>query len=101
MAVYVVAQLDVKNTDWQQEYGPKARAFLQRHGGKVIVGPGYTIERLEGRKPLPNAMFILEFPSVEQAKAWYHDPAYAELIGLRQSGADAEIVLVTDSHRPL
>jgi hypothetical protein len=54
MAVYVVAQLDVKNTNWQQEYGPQARAFLQKHGGKVIVGPGYTIERLEGRKPLPN-----------------------------------------------
>jgi uncharacterized protein (DUF1330 family) len=50
---------------------------------------------------VPNAMFILEFPSVEQAKAWYRDPAYAELIDLRQSGADAEIVLVTDSHRPL
>ena len=36
MAVYVVAQLDVKNRNWQQEYGPKARAFLQKHGGKVI-----------------------------------------------------------------
>ena len=101
MAAYIVGQLDVKNTNWQQDYGPQARAFLQRHGGKVIVGPGCTIERLEGRQPLPNAMFILEFPSVEQAKAWYHDPAYAELIDLRQSGADAEIVLVTDSHRPL
>jgi uncharacterized protein (DUF1330 family) len=101
MAVYVVAQLDVKNTNWQQEYGPKARALLQKHGGKVIVGPGYTIERLEGRKPLPNAMFILKFPSVEQVKAWYRDPAYAELIDLRQAGADAEIVLLTDSHRPL
>jgi uncharacterized protein (DUF1330 family) len=97
MAVYIVALLDVKNTDWQKEYGPKARAFLQKHGGKVIVGPGHTIERLEGRNPLPNAMFILEFPSVEQAKAWYNDPAYAELIDLRQGGADADILLVTES----
>jgi uncharacterized protein (DUF1330 family) len=101
MAVYIVAQLDVKNTNWQQEYGPEARAFLQKHGGEVIVGPGYAIERLEGRQPLPNAMFILEFPSVEQAKAWYNDPEYAELIDLRQSGADAEILLLTDTHHPL
>ena len=46
-------------------------------------------------------MFILEFPSVEQAKAWYNDPAYVELIDLRQSGADAEIVLLTESHSTL
>jgi uncharacterized protein (DUF1330 family) len=45
-------------------------------------------------------MFILEFPSVEQAKAWYHDPAYRGLIDLRQSGADAEIVVVTAPHHP-
>ena len=32
MAVYVVAQLDVKNTNWQHEYGPQARAILQKHG---------------------------------------------------------------------
>ena len=55
MAVYIVALLDVKNTDWQKEYGPKARAFLQKHGGKGIVGPGHTVERLEGRNPLPVA----------------------------------------------
>ena len=101
MAVYVVAQLDVKNTNWQHEYGPQARAILQKHGGKVIVGPGHAIERLEGRNPLPNAMFILEFPSAEQAKAWYNDPAYAQLIDLRQTGADAEMIVLTESPRIL
>jgi uncharacterized protein (DUF1330 family) len=45
-------------------------------------------------------LFILEFPSLAQAKAWYNDPAYAELIDLRQSGADAEIVALTEPHRP-
>jgi uncharacterized protein (DUF1330 family) len=100
MAAYIVGQLDVKNTNWQQDYGPQARALLHKYGGKVIVGPGCAIERLEGRQPLPNAMFILEFPSLVQAKAWYNDPAYAELIDLRQSGADAEIVALTEPHRP-
>lgn len=38
MAAYIVAQLDVKNTDWQKEYGPKAGALVQKHGGKVIAG---------------------------------------------------------------
>jgi uncharacterized protein (DUF1330 family) len=85
MAAYIVAQLDVKNRDWQKEYGPKAGALVQKHGGKVIAGAGYTIERLEGKKPLPSVIFILEFPSAEQAKAWYNDPAYAEIIVLTES----------------
>src|SRR4029453_14920533 len=97
MAAYIVAQLDVKNTDWQKEYGPKAGALVQKHGGKVIAGAGYTIERLEGKKPLPSVIFILEFPSAAQAKAWYNDPAYAQLIDLRQTGADAEIIVLTES----
>ena len=46
MAAYIVGQLDVKNTNWQQDYGPQARALLHKHGGKVIVGPGCAIERL-------------------------------------------------------
>ena len=50
---------------------------------------------------LPSVMFILEFPSAEQAKAWYNDPAYAELTDLRQTGADAEIVVLTDSSSTL
>src|SRR4029434_1761047 len=92
MAAYIVGQLDVKNTNWQQDYGPQARALLHKHGGKVIVGPGCSIERLEGRQPLPNAMFILEFPSLAQAKAWYNDPAHAALIDLPQSGCAARDV---------
>jgi uncharacterized protein (DUF1330 family) len=94
MAAYIVAQLDVKNMNWQQEYGPKAGALVQKHGGKVLAGADSAMERLEGRRPLPSVVFILEFPSLEQAKAWYHDPEYAHMIHLRQTGADAEILVV-------
>jgi uncharacterized protein (DUF1330 family) len=102
MAAYIVAYLDVKNTTWQKEYGPKAGALVQKHRGKVIAGPGYTIERLEGKAPQPkgpqpSVMFILEFPSAEQAHAWYNDPEYAHLIHLRQTGAETHIFLLTES----
>jgi uncharacterized protein (DUF1330 family) len=95
MVAYIVAQLNVKNTNWQKEYGPKAGALVQKHGGKVIAGVGYTVEQLEGKAPLPSVMFILEFPSAAQAKAWYNDPEYTDMIQLRQTGADAHIFLLT------
>src|SRR4029453_9083307 len=97
MAAYIVAQIDVKNTDWQQDYGPKAGALVQKHGGKILAGAGSTVEHLEGRRQVPGVMFLLEFPSLEQAKAWYQDPQYAQLIHLRQAGADADIVVLTES----
>ena len=97
MAAYIVAQLDVKNTNWQKECGSKAGALVQKYGGKVLAGAGSTLERLEGKGPLPSVMFLLEFPSLEQAKAWYHDPEYAHMIQLRQTGADADSVVLAVS----
>ena len=94
MAAYIVAQLDVKNTNWQKEYGPKAGALVQKHGGKVLAGAGSAMERLEGNRALPSVLILLEFPSLAQAKAWYNDPEYAPLIKLRQTGADLDFILV-------
>jgi uncharacterized protein (DUF1330 family) len=42
-------------------------------------------------------MFLLEFPSAAQAKAWYNDPEYAHMIQLRQTGANATMVVLTES----
>jgi len=69
-------------------------AFQKKHGGKILAGAGSALERLEGNRALPSVLFILEFPSLEQAKAWYDDPEYAHMIQLRQTGADADIVVV-------
>ena len=52
------------------------------------------MERLEGRASLPTSYVILEFPSMDQARAFYNDPAYAPFIALRQGGSDLEMVLV-------
>ena len=52
------------------------------------------MERPEGQGALPNAIVVLEFPSMAQAKAWHDDPAYAPLIKLRQAGSDLDFILV-------
>jgi len=52
------------------------------------------METLEGTMPLPSVMVVLEFPTMEHARAWYHDPEYAPLIKLRQGGSEVELVLV-------
>lgn len=51
-------------------------------------------EKLEGNRPLPNSLVIIEFPTLELAKAWYYDTDYAPLITLRQTVSTTEITLI-------
>ena len=40
---------------------------------------------------------IIEFATMEQARAWYNDPEYAPLIRLRQRGSRLDFILVEGS----
>jgi uncharacterized protein (DUF1330 family) len=92
MAAYVIGMLQVRETSWLAEYGPKTAALLEKHGGRYVARG--RAETLEGDGKGLNTFVILEFPSVEHAKAWYHDPEYAPMIQLRQTGADGDLVVM-------
>jgi uncharacterized protein (DUF1330 family) len=92
MAAYVIGMLEVRDTSWRTEYGPKTAALIEKHGGRYVARGG--AETLEGDGGGLNTFVILEFPSVEHAKAWYNDPEYAPMIKLRQTGSEAHIVVM-------
>ena len=94
MAAYIIGHVEVRDTAWTVQYLPKTTALVQKHGGKLLAGSGCAMESLEGEGKLPSAIIVLEFPSMEQAKAWYHDPEYAPLIKLRQKAAKGKLVIV-------
>lgn len=39
-------------------------------------------------------VIILEFPSIQAARDWYHSPEYQACIGLRDDAADGDVVLL-------
>lgn len=94
MAAYVIARLEVRDTAWRKAYSPKTAELIRKHGGKVLAPFASKVEALEGNAKRPTNVVILEFPSNEQAKAWYNDPEYAPLIKLRQRAADGELILI-------
>ena len=49
---------------------------------------------LEGEPPRPRIV-VLEFPSVEQAQAWYTSPGYKQLIPIRQGASVGNLFLVS------
>jgi uncharacterized protein (DUF1330 family) len=93
MPAYVIGRLESEGWKWLREYGPPTARLIAKHGGKYLVRGG-AMERLEGERALPDAFVMLEFPTLAAARAWYHDPEYAPLRGLRQAHALTELVLV-------
>jgi uncharacterized protein (DUF1330 family) len=93
MMAYAIGRLEMREPSWLQEYGPKTAALVEKHGGRYLVRGG-AMERLEGTGQLPSVLVVLEFPSMAHARAWYHDPEYAPLITLRQTGSDLDFILV-------
>lgn len=93
MTAYVIGQFNVSDPSWIEKYVPKTEELIAKYGGKKISGSG-PAESLEGNPQLPDALVIVEFPSVEKAKAWYNDPEYSPLITLRQSGSDGSLIVI-------
>ena len=94
MAAYVIGAVTVQDPSWLAEYGPAVEALVQANGGKYIVRE-LEPDHLEGGGAMPTVIVVLEFPTTEQAKAWYDSPEYQPYIKMRQAGATGDLFLVS------
>jgi uncharacterized protein (DUF1330 family) len=92
MSAYVVVQVSVKDPEKYERYKSMAPASIAQHGGRYLVRGGKT-ETLEGTWR-PSRFVVLEFPSMERARAWWAGAEYAEAKALRNATADTEMLLV-------
>jgi len=92
MTAYVIVDIEVTDPEGYAEYKSLAPAAVALYGGKYIARGGQT-ERLEGDWQ-PSRLVILEFPSIEQAKAWLHSPEYAPARALRHRYANSNMVVI-------
>jgi len=72
------------------EYGAKVGATLAGHAVKPLVLYGAT-ETLEGPEAITSV--ILEFPTMDEARAWYQSDAYQAVRADRFAGADFRVIL--------
>lgn len=71
-------------------YAGMAGASMAGHAVKPLVVYG-AIETLEGPEALGSV--IVEFPTMEEARAWYNSDAYQEARKVRFSAADYRVFL--------
>ena len=92
MAAYILVDITINDPQTYERYKLLAPASIAAYGGKYLVRGGRT-EVLEGDWE-PSRLVILEFPGVEEAKAWWDSEEYAAAKALRQSCAATEMLLV-------
>lgn len=91
MSAYIVVQVDVQNPTKYEDYKKLVPPSLEKFGGKFVVRGGRT-ETLEGDWA-PKRFVIVEFPSLERAKAWWSSREYADAKALRQATASTQMIV--------
>ncbi|MBL7871557.1 MAG: DUF1330 domain-containing protein [Cyclobacteriaceae bacterium] len=92
MPAYVVVEVDVHNPTEYEDYKKLTPGSLKNFQGKFIVRGGKT-ETLEGDWS-PKRFVMLEFPSIELAKAWWASEEYAPAKALRQRTSSTKMIVV-------
>jgi uncharacterized protein (DUF1330 family) len=92
VAAYIVARVDVRDLEAYREYMRHTPRVIQKFGGRFIARGGSMVT-LEGPEETLRVVLI-EFPSIEQAKAFYDSPEYARTKRLREGGGEAQFVAV-------
>lgn len=92
MAAYIIVEVKIQDKETYEEYKKLTPASLAPFGGKFIVRGGST-ETLEGDWQ-PERVVILEFPSVEKAKAWWSSDLYAPAKAIRQRTAKTRMIVL-------
>jgi len=75
-----------------EEYRKLVPATIAHYGGRYVVRGGATETKEGGWHP--KRLVLLEFPSMDQARKWYHSPEYAPALALRLKAARSRLLLV-------
>jgi len=92
MPAYVVVEVEVHDPVRYEDYKPMVAPTLEPYGGRFMVRGG-KVETLEGDWA-PKRFVMLEFPSVEKAKAWWASPEYKDAKALRQATSKTQMIVV-------
>jgi len=92
VAAYLVVDIEITNPAQFEEYRKLAPAAIAKYGGRYIIRGG-AYEVLEGEWK-PQRLTIVEFDSMEKAKAFYASPEYGAAKKARAGAAKFKALLV-------
>jgi uncharacterized protein (DUF1330 family) len=93
MPAYLLANVKhIHDPERFAEYSAQTPDLIASHGGRYLVRGG-EVDPVEVDGPVGRVV-VIQFPSFEAAKGYYHGDEYRRLTAIRQSAADADLLLV-------
>jgi uncharacterized protein (DUF1330 family) len=90
MSAYLLIRVAVTDWDRYREYMALTPAALAKYQGRFIARGGESVT-LEGPEET-RRLALVEFPSLELAKAFYASPEYQSAKALRDGACQAEFI---------
>lgn len=84
---YFIFDVNVAKPEGMRPYHEKVAETFKAFGGQLLVLGG-TQECFEGKNP-NGVLIVLQFDSMEKARAWYNSPSYQEILPHRLASAEA------------
>ncbi len=90
---YTITEIAVVDADGFARYRELAGAAVARYGGRFLVR-GAEPFVAEGDWPSGQHVVVIEFPSMEQLRAWYDSPEYAPARAIAKSALRRRLLFV-------
>ena len=98
MAAYLISDITVRDRTTFEVYRTRAADAIHSYGGRYLSRLG-EVQVLEGSWN-PNMIVIVEFPNLEQARAWYRSPEYAFALEMHDRALSRNLILVDGVNQP-
>jgi uncharacterized protein (DUF1330 family) len=89
---FVIGSVEILDRQLHETYASQAIASVDKYRGEFMVRGG-RYQRLEGDDPLPS-VFVVKFPSYEEALAWYHSKEFQSIIKTRTMAQRSKMIVV-------
>lgn len=91
MPAYLIADIEVTDAAAYEDYRKLTPAAIAHYGGRFLVRGGKVDAREGGWSP--PRLIVVEFPSMERARAFYDSPEYAPALAIRKRAARSRLIL--------
>lgn len=88
---YVIITEDIKDPEGMKAYGAVA---MKAMAGATVLAADRKVETIEGEWHGSQTV-VLEFESVDAAKAWYYSDDYQAAVKLRQAAAECNGAIIS------
>jgi uncharacterized protein (DUF1330 family) len=98
MSAYVISEVAILDETLAARYRALAQESIARYGGRYLVR-GALPDAVEGEWTPDRRLVIVEFPSIERARAWHSSAEYAKALEVRGSALARRLLFVDGSER--